>query len=179
MTKKLAEKFKRVKLLISDVDGVLTKGEIVYDTKGNELKIFNVKDGLGVFLLSKIGLPTVLLTARDSGVVKKRAGDMGVSEVIGGILPKVKVIEDIKKRYGVSEKEICFLGDDLIDIGVMKKVGVPVAVGDAPPEVKRAAVYVTGLKGGHGAVREVAEAILKAKRLWSKLVKDLDHILYG
>lgn len=179
MTKKLSDKFRKVKLLISDVDGVLTKGEIIYDTRGNELKIFNVKDGLGVSLLSRMGLPTVLLTARDSEVVKKRAKDMGVSEVIGGVLPKVKVLEDIKKRYGVSEEEICFLGDDLIDIGVMKKVGVPVAVGDAPPEVKRASVYVTGLKGGHGAVREVAEAILKAKRLWSELVKDLDRILAG
>ena len=160
-----AELFKTIKLLILDVDGVLTKGEIIYDDRGRELKIFNVKDGLGVFLLSRVGIRTILLTARNSPVLKKRAADMHVAQVIGGRLPKESVLEEIKTGYGVDEKHICFVGDDLIDIGLMKKVALGIAVNDAPDEVKQAARYVTSKRGGEGAVREVVDCIIRHQQL--------------
>ncbi len=161
--------FKKVKLLILDVDGVLTRGEIIYDNQGRELKIFNVKDGLGVLLLGKMGVKTVLLSAKNSPVLKKRAQDMRVAEIIGGVLPKESVLGKIKKNYKVKEGEICFIGDDLIDIGVMEKVGVAVAVADAPAEVKGVANYITKTRGGEGAVREVADLIFKAKNLEKRI----------
>lgn len=163
--------FKKVKLLILDVDGVLTQGEIIYDSEGRELKVFNVKDGLGVFLLGKMGVKTILLSAKNSPMLKRRAQDMGVVEVIGGILPKESVLGKIKKKYKVKEDEICFVGDDWIDLGVMEKVGVAVAVSDAPSIVKRASDYITKKRGGKGAVREVADLIFKAKNLEKKVYK--------
>ncbi|MCD6583807.1 MAG: HAD-IIIA family hydrolase [Candidatus Omnitrophica bacterium] len=174
---KILERFKRVKLLVLDVDGVLTKGEIIYDNQDKELKIFNVKDGLSVFLLNKVGINTIFLTAKNSKVVRKRAKDMGVREVIGGILPKSKAIEKIKKKYKLKKDEICFIGDDLIDISAMKRVGLPIAVRDAPREVKSCALYVTKNRGGEGAVREVVEHILKAKNLWKKIVEEIDTLI--
>lgn len=161
--------FKKVKLLILDVDGVLTQGEIIYDSEGRELKVFNVKDGLGVFLLGKMGVKTILLSAKNSPMLKRRAQDMGVVEVIGGILPKESVLGKIKKKYKVKEDEICFVGDDWIDLGVMEKVGVAVTVSDAPSIVKKASDYITKKRGGKGAVREVADLIFKAKNLEKKV----------
>ncbi|MFH1876650.1 MAG: HAD-IIIA family hydrolase [Candidatus Omnitrophota bacterium] len=171
MNKYIKKLFKKVKLLILDVDGVLTRGEIIYDDKGRELKIFNVKDGLGIFLLGKAGIKTIFLTAKDSPVVRRRARDMRVEEVIGGILPKESVLHDIKKRYGVSAGEICFIGDDLIDLGLMERVGLGVAVGDAPVVVKRAAGYVTCARGGEGAVREIVDLILASQHLNEKVYR--------
>lgn len=163
--------FKNVKLLILDVDGVLTKGEIIYDSQGAELKIFNVKDGLGVFLLSKVGIKTIFLSANNSSILKRRAKDMKVVEVIGGILPKESVLGKIKKKYKVKESEICFVGDDWIDLGLLEKVGVSVAVSDASLAVKKAAKYVTRKKGGEGAVREVVDLIFKSQNLEKKIYK--------
>ncbi|MDD3295864.1 MAG: HAD-IIIA family hydrolase [Candidatus Omnitrophica bacterium] len=163
--------FKKVKLLILDVDGVLTGGEIIYDDRGRELKIFNVKDGLGVFLLGKVGIKTVILSARNSPVLQKRSLDMGVAAVIGGILPKEKALDDIKKRFKVGDSQICFIGDDLIDIGIIERVGLGVAVADSPAQVRRASVYVTKNKGGQGAVREIVDLILKAQGLEKKVLE--------
>jgi len=165
----LKKLFKKVKLLILDVDGVLTKGEIIYDDTGRELKIFNVKDGLGIYLLSRVGIKTVLLSARDGSVIRKRAKDMSVAEVIGGVLPKENNLERIKNSYKVKESEICFVGDDLIDLELMKRVGVGVAVQDAPAPVQKAARYVTSNRGGEGAVREVVDLILDAQDLLKKV----------
>ena len=177
MTKKLKDAFRKVKLLMLDVDGVLTKGEIIYDNEGRELKIFNVKDGLGIYLLSTFNIPVVILTAKDSPVVRRRARDMRISQVIAGKLPKAKVIPQLLKKYRVQKKEICFIGDDLIDIGVMDIVGVPITVKDAPIEVKRKACYVSRFAGGEGAVREIVEYILKAKNKWTALLKNFDSIV--
>jgi len=163
--------FKNVKLLILDVDGVLTKGEIIYDSQGAELKIFNVKDGLGVFLLSKVGIKTIFLSANNSSILKRRAKDMKVVEVIGGVLPKESVLGRIKKKYKVKESEICFVGDDWIDLGLLEKVGVSVAVSDASLAVKKVAKYVTRKKGGEGAVREVVDLIFKSQNLEKKIYK--------
>ncbi|MBU1367666.1 MAG: HAD hydrolase family protein [Candidatus Omnitrophica bacterium] len=167
-TKKL---FKKIKLLILDVDGVLTKGEIIYDDRGRELKVFNVKDGLGVFLLNKLGIKTILLTAKDGKVVRRRAQDCMIEEVIGGVLPKESVLDGLCKKYKVKKEEVCFMGDDLIDVELIKKVGVGVAVRDAQAKVKKAACYITVKKGGEGAVREVVDLIIKHKNLEAEAYK--------
>jgi 3-deoxy-D-manno-octulosonate 8-phosphate phosphatase (KDO 8-P phosphatase) len=166
---KLTKLFKNIKLLILDVDGVLTKGEIIYDDKGRDLKIFNVKDGLGIYLLGRAGIPTIFLTAKTSPVVLRRAKDMGVVKVIGGILPKERSLSGILKSCHVKPQEICFIGDDLIDIGFMKEVGLAVAVADAPQAVRKHAAYVTAKNGGEGAVREIVDLILNTQNLEQKV----------
>lgn len=159
-----------MKLLVLDVDGVLTGGEIIYDDHGRELKIFNVKDGLAIYLLSKVGIKTVLLSARHSAVLKKRATDMRVVEVIAGILPKERALEQITRKYRLSPEEICFIGDDLIDLGMIESAGVGVAVADAAPIVRKAADYVTRRRGGQAAVREVIDLIIKQQGLEKKVL---------
>ncbi len=171
MKKNIKELFKQTKLLILDVDGVLTKGEIIYDDQGRELKIFNVKDGFGVFLLGSVGIKTVLLSAKNSPILKKRAFDMKVAEVIGGILPKESVLGRITKKYKVKPSQICFIGDDLIDVGMISRVGAGITVADAPPEVKKCASYVTEKKGGEGAVREIVDLILEAQNHQNRVLR--------
>ncbi len=174
MGKKLKASFYRVKLLILDVDGVLTSGHIIYDDKGGELKAFNVKDGLGVALLNRLGIKTLILSARNSPILKKRAGDMRIAEVIAGKLPKEAALEGIEKKYQVARSEICFIGDDLIDLNLVKMVGLGVAVADAHSALKKNADYITKNKGGQGAVREVVDLIIKAKKLDKKLINLLN-----
>ncbi|MFA5336942.1 MAG: HAD hydrolase family protein [Candidatus Omnitrophota bacterium] len=175
MSKNISNKtlnlFKKVKLLVLDVDGVLTKGEIIYDDRGRELKIFNVKDGLGIFLLRKAGIKTIFLTAKNSPVLHRRARDMQVEEVMGGISPKESALFKISSKYKVKPENICFMGDDLIDIGLMCHVGIAVAVRDAEDSVKKQAAYVTCKNGGEGAVREVVNLIFKAQKLEDKVYK--------
>ena len=172
MEKEILEKAKKVKLLLLDVDGVLTDGKIVYDSKGRDLKFFDVHDGLGVYMLKKAGIPTILITAKGSSAIRPRARDMKVEEIFENVPFKSLVLDKILKKYKVSNEEICFVGDDLVDLGLMKKVGLSVAVFNASLEIKACADYVTLKEGGKGAVREVAELILKSKGLWDDLVKE-------
>ena len=168
---KLKALFKKVKLLVLDVDGVLTKGEIIYDCQGRELKIFNVKDGLGIFILSRLGIKTIIVTAKDSRVVNRRAKDMRVAQVYSGILPKESLLPKIMKKFKVSSDQICFVGDDIIDIGIMERVGLPVAVADAAELLKSKAAYITRKKGGEAAAREVVDLIVESKNLQDKVLK--------
>ena len=168
VSKKLKDKFKKVKFLLLDVDGVLTDGRIIYDSKGLDSKFYDVHDGLGVYLLCRLGIKTILITAKGSATIKHRAKDMHVEAVYEDILPKTKVYEIVLKKYGLRDDEVCFVGDDLVDLCILKRAGVPIATHNAAPEIKRAALYVTKKDGGRGAVREVAELILKSKNLWSK-----------
>jgi len=166
----LLEKAKKVKLLLLDVDGVLTDGRIIYDSRGHDMKLFDVHDGMGVYLLKKAGVPTILITAKGSRAIKPRARDMRVEAVFENISPKAAVLDKILKKYKVNAEEICFAGDDLVDLCLMKKVGFPVAVFNACPEIKQQAAYVTLREGGRGAVREVVELILKAQGKWQELI---------
>ena len=159
----LSEQAKKIRLLILDVDGVLTDGRIIYDSKGRDLKLFDVHDGLGVYLLNRMGIKTILITAKGSRAIKPRARDMHVDKIYENIVPKTKVYEKILSDYKIKHEEVCFVGDDLVDIGILKKVGLPIAVANAVPEVKQISSYTTQKKGGRGAVREVAEFILKSK----------------
>lgn len=166
----ILSKVKKIKLLLLDVDGVLTDGRIIYDSRGRDMKFFDVHDGLGVYLLKKQGIKTVLITARGSKAIKPRARDMGVEEIIAGVSPKSNAFPGLLKKYKLSEEEVCFVGDDLVDLCMMKRVGFPVAVFNAAPEIKQSAAYITLRQGGRGAVREVAELILKTQGRWPQVI---------
>ena len=166
----ITEKAKKIKLLLLDVDGVLTDGRIIYDSKGRDSKFFDVHDGMGVYLLSRAGIPTVLITAKGSRAISPRARDMRVAQVYADISPKSAVLDKILKKYRLTPEEICFVGDDLVDLCLMKKVGLSVAVFNACPEIKQSASYITIRHGGRGAVREVSELILKSKGQWKEMV---------
>lgn len=166
----LLDKAKKIKLLLLDVDGVLTDGRIIYDSRGGDMKFFDVHDGLGVYILKKAGIKTILITAKGSLAIKPRARDMEVEAVFENISPKTSVLDKILKKYKVNTDEICFVGDDLVDLCLMKKVGFPIAVFNAAPEIKQAASYITLKYGGRGAVREVAELILKSQGRWQETI---------
>lgn len=170
MEEYILEKAKKIKLLLLDVDGVLTDGRIIYDSCGRELKFFDVHDGLGVYLLKKAGIPTILITAKGSKAIKPRARDMQVEAVFENVSPKSSILDKILKKYKVNLQEVCIVGDDLVDLCIMKRVGFPVAVFNACPEVKKIATYITLKEGGRGAVREIAEVILKSQGKWEKMV---------
>ncbi len=170
----LIDKVKKIKVLLLDVDGVLTDGRIIYDSHGRDLKFFNVHDGMGVYLLKKAGIATLLITAKGSRAIKPRARDMGVDAVFENISPKTRVLQKILKKYRINKEELCFVADDLVDLGLMREVGLPIAVVNACAEIKKAATYITSREGGKGAVREVAELILKTQGKWDELIKTYD-----
>jgi 3-deoxy-D-manno-octulosonate 8-phosphate phosphatase (KDO 8-P phosphatase) len=170
IAEELKARFKKIKLLLLDVDGVLTDGRIIYDSRGRDSKFFDVHDGLGVYVLHKSGIRTVLITAKSSKAISPRAKDMRVAEVFADIFPKTAVLSKILKKYHVSLDELCFIGDDLVDLSLMRKVGLPIAVANASAEIKEAAVYITNRQGGRGAVREVAELILKSQDKWKDIL---------
>ena len=158
-------------MLILDVDGVLTDGRIIYDSKGRDSKFFDVHDGLGVYLLRRAGIKTILITAKGSKTIKHRARDMRVEEFYSDVFPKTKVLDKILSLHKLEKDELCFIGDDLVDLSIMKAVGFPVAVANACQEIKDAASHITQKKGGRGAVREIAELILKTQGRWDEVVK--------
>jgi 3-deoxy-D-manno-octulosonate 8-phosphate phosphatase (KDO 8-P phosphatase) len=174
MEQNLIDKIKKIKVLLLDVDGVLTDGRIIYDSRGRDSKFFDVHDGMGVYLLKKSGIPSVLITAKGSRTIKPRAKDMRVDMVFEDVSPKTSVLDKIIKIYKVTPEELCFVADDLVDLCLMKKVGFPVAVANAAPEIKKAAVFVTAKSGGRGAVRELAELILKTQGKWEEALKAYD-----
>lgn len=154
------EALREIKMLILDVDGVLTRGEIVWDSEGRELKLFNSLDGMGLRLLYERGIKIVIITARRSLPTELRLRDLGFGEIYQEVKDKLSLAKELAERYGVSPQEICFIGDDINDLPLLLWVGFPVAVKNAVKEVKRVAKYITSLEGGRGAVREVAELIL-------------------
>ena len=163
-------KIRKVKLLILDVDGVMTDGRIVMDDAGLESKQFDVRDGHGLKMLMRLGIDVVLLTGRRSRVVEHRAADLGITEVHQGIRNKAEAFAEILKRREMIAEETAYVGDDVIDIPLLRRTGFSVAVADAIPEVRQIADYVTHQGGGRGAVREVCELILKAQNRWADVV---------
>lgn len=154
----------RVRLLVMDVDGVLTDGGIYYTERGDELKRFDVRDGQGLVLLRQAGVLTAVITRRRSEIVARRAAELGIGEVHQGATDKRAVLESLLARHGMPAAEVAYVGDDVGDLPAMQLVGVPIAVSDAVPPVKKAAVYVTRAHPGHGAVRELCDLILAAQR---------------
>lgn len=153
-----------VRALVTDVDGVLTDGGLYYAENGDELKRFDVRDGQGLVLLREAGLLTVIVTRKQTTIVTRRARDLGIAEVHQNVTDKAAVIADLLARHHLTPAAVCYVGDDVGDLPAMRVVGVPVAVADAVPEVRRAAAYVTHARSGHGAVREICDLILGAHR---------------
>ncbi len=159
-----------VKLVICDVDGVLTDGLVGLDVYGRETKRFCVVDGTGIAYLQRCGIEVGLLSGRKSDVVGHRATELGISIALDGVIEKKEALEKILRRTARSPAELCYVGDDLIDIPCLRLAGFPVAVANAHPEVVKVAEYVTRARGGEGAVREVAEMILKAQGHWQGIL---------
>jgi len=160
------ERLKLIKLLILDVDGVLTDGKIIYNDRGEEIKAFDVKDGHGIKLLMRSGIEIALITGRESEVVLHRARDLGIEQVYQKVTNKMEVYEKILNDKKLEGENVGFVGDDLVDIPVLKRVGFSAAVLDAVSEVKEIADYIASKKGGGGAVREICELLLKAQNKW-------------
>jgi 3-deoxy-D-manno-octulosonate 8-phosphate phosphatase (KDO 8-P phosphatase) len=170
MEKGLVQRIEKITVLIMDVDGVMTDGKIIIDDLGNETKHFNARDGHGMKLLMRSGVEVYLLTGRESKVVEHRAAELGVQEIYQGSKDKGEKLDFILNEKGLSGDMVAYMGDDIVDIPVFRKVGFSVAVADACEEVKQIADYVTEKKGGNGAVREVCEMILKVQGQWESVV---------
>lgn len=169
----LNEKLKKIQMLLLDVDGVLTDGGIILGSNGQELKVFNVQDGMGITLAKSGGMKIGMITGRRSEVVALRAQELHVDALYQGVCDKLDTYTEILDSYGLQDGEICYVGDDLSDVPVMRRVGVAVAVANAREEVKKVANYITNNNGGGGAVREVVELLLKSKGKWKMVLEKL------
>jgi 3-deoxy-D-manno-octulosonate 8-phosphate phosphatase (KDO 8-P phosphatase) len=155
-----------IKLMILDVDGVMTDGRIIYNDLGQEIKCFDVKDGQGIVMLIKAGVEVLIISGRKSGVIEPRARELGIQEFYQGIQEKGALCAQILQQKHLKPEEAAAMGDDVPDLALFEQVGLGIAVADAVPEVLAAAQMMTKKKGGRGAIREVCEWILKAKQLW-------------
>ncbi len=165
------EKLNKIRLLLLDVDGVLTDGSIIYDDNGVQTKRFNVKDGLGLRLLMLAGIQVAIATGRSSKALQHRCRNLGITLVFDGLSTKRDVLNAIYEKTGIARNEIGFVGDDVMDIPLMISAGVSFAVSDAHESIISSADIVTCTKGGQGAVREVCEIILRARGAWDELIK--------
>ncbi len=165
------EALARIRLLLLDVDGVLTDGGIVYDDRGAQTKVFDVKDGLGMRLLMDAGIGVGIVTGRRSDALAVRCRDLGIDLVFDGVADKASVLETVLRRCGLRAQQVAYAGDDLPDLPLMRRVGLPIAVADAHEAVRGAAALVTRRAGGRGAVREICERILESQGLWQSALK--------
>ena len=170
-----AAKASRVRILALDVDGVLTDNGIwVGPVAGErvELKRFDIQDGLGLMLLRTAGIPVIWLSGRRSAATEMRAEELNVDEVLQVPGPaKLEALSTVRSRRGLAWEEVAYVGDDLADLQVMRRVGLPIAVANAVPEIRAVADCVTSTPGGHGAVREIVEALLKARGVWAEMLE--------
>jgi 3-deoxy-D-manno-octulosonate 8-phosphate phosphatase (KDO 8-P phosphatase) len=160
-----------VRLLLLDCDGVLTDGSITPVVGGDELKSFHTHDGHGLVMLHRAGLRSGIISGRTSRLVETRAADLGIAYVRQGALDKISVFESLLAEAAIEPSHVAYVGDDVVDIPLMRRSRLAVAVADATPDTRAAAHFVTRLPGGRGAVREVCELILKAQGRWEELMK--------
>ncbi len=153
-------KLKKIKMLVSDVDGVLTDGGAYYSDEGIELKKFNIRDGMGIVLLQKAGFKVAIVTTEKTKIVERRAERLKVTDLYQGVTHKVAAVEELMKKHGLVWQQVAFIGDDINDIPVLKKVGFAAAPANATAINKKLADYVCSCNGGHGAVREVCDLLL-------------------
>jgi 3-deoxy-D-manno-octulosonate 8-phosphate phosphatase (KDO 8-P phosphatase) len=167
----LIAKLKAVRLFLCDVDGVLTDGAI-YMGDGVETKRFNIRDGLGLKFLQRHGIKVGWVSRRPSSATQQRADDLKIDFLVQHSGGKIEGVEGILRQTGMKWTDVCYVGDDVVDIGVLEKAGLGVAVGDGVAEAKAAADYVTKALGGNGAIREIVEMILKAQQKWKPVVSE-------
>ncbi|HEX3150493.1 MAG TPA: HAD hydrolase family protein [Gemmataceae bacterium] len=168
-----AEEFARIRLLLLDVDGVLTDGRVVYSDAGHEIKSFHVRDGSGLKYWRQSGGRTAILSGRSSAAVTRRAAELGIEPVVQGVDEKLPAFRRILNELGMQADQVCAIGDDLPDLPVLRQCGLPVAVADAAPEVRQLARFVTSTPGGHGAVREAIEWLMRGQGKWDAVVDGL------
>jgi len=166
----VAARAKKIRLLVMDVDGVLTDGRMILSERGDELKSFHTHDGIGLALAKRAGLRTALVTGESSPIAKARGTKLGVDSVVLGARRKRESVEALRAEFGVAADAVAFIGDDLLDIPALQVAGLAVTVADAPAAVKAVAHVVTRARGGHGAVRELVELILTSQRSWQEVV---------
>lgn len=166
----LLARLQAVRLFLTDVDGVLTDGTVIMGT-GGEWKTFDIRDGLGLRLLQSYGIKVGWVSARPSTATSDRAADLKVDFVLQSSAPKVAVIESLLTDIGLTWDNVSFIGDDILDLGALRRAGFSAAPADAQPEAKNRSHYVCQFPGGRGAVREVVELILKAQGHWDTLVE--------
>ncbi len=166
----LNRRLRKIRCLLMDVDGVLTDGKLHFTSDGKEIKTFDVLDGHGIAMAQRVGLTIGFISGRPSKATTQRAADLGVKIVLQKPVNKMEMVEVVKSQHGFSNEEIAFMGDELVDLPVLRRVGLAVAVPNAVDEVRRVAHYVTRHRGGDGAVREVIEMILKARGSWKKAI---------
>lgn len=159
----LLERAARIRLLALDVDGVLTDGRLYFDSQGNEIKVFFTADGLGMKAVQRCGIGLALITGRTSPMVSDRAAALGIEHVYQGRDDKLQAFMELLEATGMTEEEVCYAGDDWIDMPVLQRAGLAVTVPDADPVVKDVAHWVTTRAGGRGAVREICQLLLDAQ----------------
>lgn len=174
MKKNIKEKLKKVKMLILDVDGVMTDGRIIMDNAGRELKNFDVRDGHGIKMIQRYGIQVAILTGRKSKTVEHRARDLDIKEIHQKAFNKKEIFDKILLKHRLSDNEVAYMGDDIVDIPVLKSVGFSAAVADALDIVKKQVDYVTKNRGGRGAVREICDMILQAQGKWPEIAARYD-----
>jgi 3-deoxy-D-manno-octulosonate 8-phosphate phosphatase (KDO 8-P phosphatase) len=168
---RLTERCQPIELILADVDGVLTDGGILWDNQGVESKRFHIRDGLGIKLWQQAGGRFGIITGRSSHIVRVRAAELGIHLLRQGIEDKLTAAREIMAELGLEARQVCYIGDDLPDLAAMRAVGLGVAVADACQEVRDAAAHVTMAAGGHGAVREAIELILKGQKRWDEVIQ--------
>jgi 3-deoxy-D-manno-octulosonate 8-phosphate phosphatase (KDO 8-P phosphatase) len=172
LTSDVGERARRIKLILMDVDGVLTDARIILQAEVDEAKGFDARDGVGIRLAQRAGLLTGVITGRLSIATSRRTRELRMEEFHQKVFRKTDVLEAILKARRMTEDQICFIGDDLVDVPVMKRAGLAACPGDARLPARRVAHFVTSEQGGRGAVREVIEFILKAQGLWARVTAD-------
>ena len=165
------KKLMHIQLLLLDVDGVLTDGSIIYNDDGSETKIFNARDGFGLKLVMSAGIKVGIVTGRSSQALRHRCANLGIDLLFDGVGDKAKMLEEIVAQTGIGSEQTAFVGDDLPDLPIMKHAGLSIAVADAHEIVRQKSDWTTLAPGGHGAVREVCEALLTARGLWDEIVE--------
>ncbi len=171
MSIKLDQRCNNIRLILSDVDGVLTDGGVVLDNRGIETKTFHIRDGSGIKIWQRAGNRFGVITGRNSHIVQLRMAELDVTIVRQGVEDKLVVIKQIMEELNLQAENVCYVGDDLPDLQALRCVGLAVSVADAAEEVRRESHYVTSVGGGRGAVREIIEVILKNQRRWDDLIQ--------
>jgi 3-deoxy-D-manno-octulosonate 8-phosphate phosphatase (KDO 8-P phosphatase) len=171
----LKTKIQPIRLVAMDVDGVLTEGRLMYTEGRGEICCFHIKDGMGLTMARQAGLQTAIISGRLSEVVFRRATDLKIPDVFQGVIRKVEPYEQLMQKYHLTKEQVCYIGDDVNDLPVLRQAGLAVAVADAVEEVRESAHYVTRSPGGGGAVREVIDLILHVQGLYDMAVKAFDN----